>query len=108
LSRFFIPDEVIDFFFNLPNPCSRTMSLWSSHSLTEMSTRNLPRGKAGPAHKADSLAASVSWLSRQCWLLGISQPYRPPRPVKERALLFLCLGMIPNLYVLNFQTKTNS
>jgi hypothetical protein len=35
------PDEV-DFFFNLPNPSSRTMALESTQPLTEMSTRNLP------------------------------------------------------------------
>jgi hypothetical protein len=33
------------FFFNLPNPSSRTMSLWSTQPLTEMITRNLPGGK---------------------------------------------------------------
>jgi hypothetical protein len=30
----------------------------------------------------------VSRLSRQCGILNISQPYRPPRPVKGIALLF--------------------
>jgi hypothetical protein len=50
-----IPDEVD--FFNLPNPSSRTMALGSTQPLTEMSTRNLPRGKKRPARKADNLAA---------------------------------------------------
>jgi hypothetical protein len=36
-----IPDEVI-WFFNWPNPSSRTMTLGSTQPLTEMSTRNLP------------------------------------------------------------------
>jgi hypothetical protein len=49
-----IRDEVIRF-FNLPNPSSRTMALESTQFLTEMSTRNLPRGKGRPAHKADNL-----------------------------------------------------
>jgi hypothetical protein len=49
------PDEVD--IFNLPNPSSRTMALGSTHSLTEMSTRNLLGGKGRPAHKADNFAA---------------------------------------------------
>jgi hypothetical protein len=52
------PDEV--YFFNLPNPSSRTMALGSTHPLTEMSTRNLPGGgaKERPARKADNLTAT--------------------------------------------------
>jgi hypothetical protein len=33
------------------------MALESTQSLTEMSTRNLPRGKGRPARKADNLTA---------------------------------------------------
>jgi hypothetical protein len=43
--------------FNLPNLSSRTMALGSTHSLTEMSIRNLPGGKKRPAHRADNLTA---------------------------------------------------
>jgi hypothetical protein len=43
------------FFFNLPNPSSRTMALGSTQPLTEMSTRNLPGSKGRPARKADNL-----------------------------------------------------
>jgi hypothetical protein len=50
-----VPDEVD--FFNLPNPSSFTMALGSTHPLTKMSTRNLPRGKIEPARRADNLAA---------------------------------------------------
>jgi hypothetical protein len=32
----------------------------------------------------------VSRLTRQCGILNISQPYRPPRPVTGIALLLLC------------------
>jgi hypothetical protein len=34
-----------------------TMALWSTHPLTEMSTRNLPGGKGLQARKADNLTA---------------------------------------------------
>jgi hypothetical protein len=46
-----------DGFFNIPNPSSRSMALESTQSLTEMSTRNLPWGKARPARRADNLTA---------------------------------------------------
>jgi hypothetical protein len=36
-----------------------------------------------------TLPPYVSRLSRQCGILNISQPYRPPRPVTEAALLCL-------------------
>jgi hypothetical protein len=48
------PDEV-DFFFNLPNPFSRTVALGSNQPLTEMSTRNILEGKGRPACKSDNL-----------------------------------------------------
>jgi hypothetical protein len=51
-----VPNEM-DFFFNLPNPSSRTMALGSSQPLTEMSTGNLPGGKGRPARRADNLDA---------------------------------------------------
>jgi hypothetical protein len=52
-----IPDEVI-WFFNWPNPSSRTMALGSTHPLTEMSTKNLTGGKGRPARKSDNLTAT--------------------------------------------------
>jgi hypothetical protein len=51
-----IPDEVIGF-FNLRNPFGRTMTLESTHPLTEMGIRNLPGGKGRPALKAGNLTA---------------------------------------------------
>jgi hypothetical protein len=39
-----IPDELIEFFI-LSNLSSRTMALWSTQPLTEMSKRNLPAGQ---------------------------------------------------------------
>jgi hypothetical protein len=50
-----VPD-LVDI-FNLPNPSSHTMALGSIHSLTEMSTRNLPGGKKRPALRTDNFAA---------------------------------------------------
>jgi hypothetical protein len=50
-----VPDEVD--FFNLPNPSSHTIALGSTQPLTEMSTRNLLKGKGWPAHEADNLTA---------------------------------------------------
>jgi hypothetical protein len=38
-------------------PVNRTMALGSTQPLTEMSTRNFPRGKEWPARKAENLTA---------------------------------------------------
>jgi hypothetical protein len=44
-----------------------------------------------PVRRADKLPLSVSRLSRQCGILNIAQPHRPPLPVTGIALLFLTL-----------------
>jgi hypothetical protein len=49
------PDEVDN--FNLRNPTSRTMALWATQPLTEMSTRNVPGGKWRWERKAENLTA---------------------------------------------------
>jgi hypothetical protein len=67
-------DEVIRF-FNLPNPSSRTIALASTHSLTEMSTTNLPGGKRRPAGKANNLA-SICEPRRQTNLWDPTAYYR--------------------------------
>jgi hypothetical protein len=54
---FSIPDEVTDFFFNLPNPSSRTLALGLTQLLTEMNTRNRLRGEARPPREAYNLSA---------------------------------------------------
>jgi hypothetical protein len=56
-SRVRIPMRWI-FFFNLPTPSSRTMTLGSTQPLTEMSTRNFSGGKGRQARKADLTAIS--------------------------------------------------
>jgi hypothetical protein len=49
--------DELDFFFNLPNPSSRTMALGSIQPLTEMSTRNFHGGKGPPARRVDNFTA---------------------------------------------------
>jgi hypothetical protein len=51
-----VSDEAIGF-FSQPNPTNRAMALGLTQPLTEMSTSNLPGGKARPARKADKLNA---------------------------------------------------
>jgi hypothetical protein len=51
-----ISSEII-VFLDLRNPSSRTVALWSTQPLTEMSTRMLREGKGQPARKADNLTA---------------------------------------------------
>jgi hypothetical protein len=51
-------------FFNLPNPSSRTMALGSTQPLTEISTRDLPRGKQGGRRVGlTTLPSSMSRMS---------------------------------------------
>jgi hypothetical protein len=68
-----IPDELIIYFFNLPNPSNCTMVLGSTQLLTEISTRSFPGGIRRSARKVDKLSAMCK-LSRKSWVLDVSQP----------------------------------
>ena len=59
-----------DGIFQLHNPSGRTMALWSTQSLTEISTRNISWGH-GLVRRADNLTTIIRWLSRN---LGTQPP----------------------------------
>jgi hypothetical protein len=55
--------------------------LGSTQLLTEMSTRNLPRGKGWLARKVDNLTAICEPIVYKMFGALTSRPYGPPRPV---------------------------
>jgi hypothetical protein len=80
-----VPDEVVEFFFNLPNP-SHTMALGLTQHLTEMSIRkSLREVKLSWCLRLKASLSSVGRVSRKCGSLDMSQPYGPPTGI---SLLF--------------------
>jgi hypothetical protein len=79
-------------FFNVFNPSGRTRPCGLLSLLTEMSTRRRKIMFWGVERcrcvGLTTLPPSVSRLSRQCAILNISQPYRPPQPLTEMALFY--------------------
>jgi hypothetical protein len=77
------------------------MALWSTQSLKEISTRNLPWGgggvKGGQCIKLKTSAPSLRQLSRKCGNLDGSQPYGASRPVTEVALLLAFIETLKRL-----------
>jgi hypothetical protein len=58
------------------------MTLGSTQSLTEISTKNLPGGKRRPARKADNFTVICEPIVYTKYgNLNAPQPYGPPRPV---------------------------
>jgi hypothetical protein len=87
-----IHDDVTKF-FNWPNPCSHTMALGSTQSLTQVNTKNLPGGKGWPVRKADDLNAICVPTVYEMW-----EPRLLTTPMGLHSLLAIALPLLFNLW----------
>jgi hypothetical protein len=88
-SRVSVPMTSLDLFIVL-NHSSGSLAVGFTQNLSEMSTTNLHGGlERGLRLRLTSLPPIVRRFSTQCGILNISQPYRPPRPVKGIALIYM-------------------
>jgi hypothetical protein len=87
------------------------MALGSTQPLTEMSTRNLPKGKGQPARKVDNLTAICEPIVKKIWEPRRLTNLWAPRPVTWIALpvyfsLFTCPGepspTAPSVYAVSY------
>jgi hypothetical protein len=77
-------------FFNLRNPSSCIMAMGLTQFLTEMSTRKFFwEVKCGWCVRLTTSPPSLSWFSRKCGILDITQPCRPLCPTTGIVLFIL-------------------
>jgi hypothetical protein len=93
-----IPDGVMEFFIDI-NPCARTMALWPTQPLTEMSTRSISWGKCGRCVRLTTLPPSCAAVKKSGNLNSL-EPSGPLQACNGTALPLL-LHLIGCLYYMS-------